>query len=95
MLDASCRDVDPELFFATSKDPKSLAQTATAVAICGVCSVRTACLTMAIVTDARYGVWGGMIPVERDRVRRKLYRNSLHRERAAAGTGHGSQFRYG
>jgi WhiB family redox-sensing transcriptional regulator len=54
---AACRDVvtaeyDP--FFADAPDLQ-----AEAIAICGTCPVRDACLTFAVRTGQQYGIWGG------------------------------------
>jgi WhiB family redox-sensing transcriptional regulator len=54
---AACRDVvtaeyDP--FFAGTVDGIG-----EALAICGACPVRDACLTFAVRTGQQYGVWGG------------------------------------
>src|SRR5512132_4420381 len=54
---AACRDVvsaDYDPFFADSADLQ-----ADAVAICGTCPVRDACLTFAVRTGQQYGIWGG------------------------------------
>lgn len=64
---ANCRGVDPELFFpergASTREPK---------AVCRECEVRRECLTMAMNTGERHGIWGGMSERERRRLRRKL-----------------------
>jgi WhiB family redox-sensing transcriptional regulator len=54
---AACRDVvtaeyDP--FFADTAELQ-----AEAIAICGTCRVRDACLTFAVRTSQQYGIWGG------------------------------------
>lgn len=41
-----------------------------AVAICRECPVQPECLHHAHQSDERYGVWGGLSPIERDRQRR-------------------------
>src|SRR5512132_3445452 len=51
-LDVVSADYDP--FFADSAELQ-----AEAIAICGTCSVRDACLTFAVRTGQQYGVWGG------------------------------------
>ncbi len=42
---------------------------APAKAICRPCPVRAACLTWAVDAQERYGVWGGLTPAERRRIR--------------------------
>lgn len=44
-------------------------------AICDVCPVKNSCLDMAIVyedTDDKWGMFGGLTPAERSRLRKKL-----------------------
>jgi hypothetical protein len=41
------------------------ARFATAVEICGRCSMRAACLDQALRTGERLGVWGGLTPEQR------------------------------
>lgn len=64
---ASCRDADPEMFFSASE-----AVTADAVRICGGCPVKGECLSWAIATRVKYGIWGGLD----ERQRRRLVRRS-------------------
>jgi WhiB family redox-sensing transcriptional regulator len=54
-LDVVSADYDP--FFADSTELQ-----AEAIAICGTCSVRDACLTFAVRTGQQYGIWGGQPP---------------------------------
>jgi WhiB family redox-sensing transcriptional regulator len=42
-----------------------------AVLICRSCPVRTECLDWAVSTGQHEGVWGGMTPEERRRLRRR------------------------
>ena len=51
-LDVVSADYDP--FFADSAELQD-----EAIAICGTCSVRDACLTFAVRTGQQYGIWGG------------------------------------
>ena len=54
---AACRDLvaaDYDPFFADSAELQ-----AEAIAICGTCPVRDACLTFAVRTGQQYGIWGG------------------------------------
>ncbi len=58
---ATCREVDPELFF-----PEAGGGGRAAKRVCAVCPVRTECLADALDRrDTAYGVLGGMTPSER------------------------------
>ncbi len=62
-----CRNHDPELFFSGSHPHGDAA----AKLVCQSCPVRTECLTYAVVTAQRYGVWGGVGADERALLRRR------------------------
>jgi WhiB family transcriptional regulator, redox-sensing transcriptional regulator len=64
---ASCADTGPAVFFPPHGDPAAQARQ-----ICARCPVRSDCLTYALDADERYGIWGGLDPDERRRLRRKL-----------------------
>jgi WhiB family redox-sensing transcriptional regulator len=71
--DAACARVDPELF--DGGDIGSPADYRQARAICRNCPVARECLTHALESDERYGMWGGLTPNERkeiNSVRRSL-----------------------
>ncbi len=51
---ASCRDLDPGLFFTDDVDEISEAKR-----ICLGCPVRTRCLDAAVERGEQYGIWGG------------------------------------
>lgn len=64
--DALCAQTDPEIFF-----PEEDWQTARkAKTICARCDVRAACLAYALRNRETDGVWGGLAPKERQRLRR-------------------------
>lgn len=63
--DALCLEIGQTMFFA-DKGEKHLLQTAKKV--CGMCTVRDACLEEAMDQDERWGIFGGLGP----RQRRKL-----------------------
>jgi WhiB family redox-sensing transcriptional regulator len=67
---ASCRDVDPELFFPIGTTGPALAQIEAAKAICAMCAVQQPCLEWALDTAQDAGVWGGLTEEERRAVRR-------------------------
>jgi WhiB family redox-sensing transcriptional regulator len=49
---------------------KNAAKTARAKAVCARCPVRDECLAHALETDVAHGIWGGLTPDERKRIRR-------------------------
>lgn len=63
-----CREVDPDLFFP---EKGRVDQVADAVAVCGRCPVRAACLDAALrlPVSVDYGVWGGTTANERRYIR--------------------------
>jgi hypothetical protein len=59
----------PELFFPSESGPLSgLA----AKRVCAGCCVKAECLRFALVTDQRWGVWGGTSAYERRKLSREL-----------------------
>lgn len=63
MKDALCTQVDPDLFF-----PEVGGNVKSVLKICEDCPVRSQCLQVALDNDERFGIWGGLSP----RQRRKL-----------------------
>lgn len=65
---AACRDVDPEAFFAPGKPGRGLRREVDhrAASACARCPVTTECLQYALDHRVPYGVWGGLLPEERD-----------------------------
>lgn len=53
-------------------------------AICNACPVREACLEHALREKERWGMWGGLTPIERRRIERKDRRQRLKERRAAS-----------
>jgi WhiB family transcriptional regulator, redox-sensing transcriptional regulator len=74
---AACRDTDPELFFPIGTGGPALAQIGAAKAVCRRCQVTPECLSWAILTGQRDGIWGGLDPLERHELRRREARASL------------------
>ena len=70
--DAACRDFPTDLFFPIGHGPRAQAQASQAKAICAQCPVRADCLEYSIVTNAQFGVFGGLTEDERRRLRRLL-----------------------
>lgn len=68
---AACASTDPDLF--TSKSPSCVAK---AKDICKRCPVIEDCLEHAIDNGMSSGIWGGMTPTERTRLRRSRLNRS-------------------
>lgn len=73
---AACtQDVDPDMFFGDSDDPEELygdAEARIARRICSDCPVREYCLEYAFENDIEYGIFGGLDPKERSRLKKRL-----------------------
>ena len=78
--EASCRDVDPDLFFPVGTTGMAIEQIDSAKAVCAQCPVSGPCLEFALSTNQDSGVWGGTSEEER----RTLRRQWLRQRRAAA-----------
>ena len=59
---SNCSGMNNEWFFDEENDSASVT---TAKAVCEGCPVRESCLSFALVTDERFGVWGGTGEKER------------------------------
>ena len=68
MQHGACVGEDPDLFFPSEGGPATKAK-----AICAVCPVRVECLTFAVSEPISFGIWGGLTPRERRRVRRRRF----------------------
>ncbi len=69
---ALCREVDPEIMF-----PEKGGSAKPGKRICGLCSVRAACLVDALTfpqSEDRFGILGGTTPRERVRLRNEAAR---------------------
>jgi WhiB family transcriptional regulator, redox-sensing transcriptional regulator len=64
--DAACVGYDPNLWFLEDKTGSYR----DARIICAACPVRLDCLDWALETNTDYGLWGGLAPHERRRLRR-------------------------
>lgn len=69
-LDALCAQVGGDFWFA-EKGPNSTADVNIAKAVCRLCEVRADCLDYALRSGQPHGIWGGLAPGERDRLRRR------------------------
>ena len=65
---AACRGMayQPEWWWPSGSHDDNIA---VAVAICGHCKVRDLCLDYAIQHNERDGIWGGLMPQDRLRIR--------------------------
>jgi WhiB family redox-sensing transcriptional regulator len=63
---AACLGSTSQVFYPDTEEA-----TATAKALCAQCRVRDICLEMALRNNEKYGVWGGLTPRERARLRRR------------------------
>jgi WhiB family redox-sensing transcriptional regulator len=79
---ASCRSVDPDLFFPVGSTGMALEQIDSAKAVCMACPVHRPCLEYALATNQDSGVWGGTSEDERRVLRRQWLRQ--RRANAAA-----------
>ncbi len=59
-----CLQTDPEAFF-----PEKGGSTRDAKRVCGRCDVRERCLAYALEHDERFGIWGGMSPRDRKKIK--------------------------
>ncbi len=64
---SACRDADPDIFFGATKE-----ETKQALALCGVCPVRSDCLEHALEARERFGIWGGTTESERRKILRRI-----------------------
>jgi WhiB family redox-sensing transcriptional regulator len=77
---AACRGVDVAVFYNLTPANKEMA-----LALCGECPVRAACLEYVMRWEtgvAKFGIWGGLTPEER----RKLVKNGAWKREHAAKT---------
>ena len=81
--DATCRDLDPDLFFPIGVTGYAIEQIEAAKSFCRSCLSKDACLDFAITTNQEYGVWGGTTEDER-RVLRREWRAQIRRQRIAS-----------
>jgi WhiB family redox-sensing transcriptional regulator len=72
---AACVGLDPDMFFPDAHEqPLS-----PALGVCRECPVQQECLEHALLTDERYGIWGGWTEDERERLRRQESRARARR----------------
>ena len=68
---ASCRSVDPDLFFPIGTTGLALDQIEQAKAVCRGCPSVEPCLEFALSTNQESGVWGATSEEERRKLRRQ------------------------
>ena len=66
--DAACLDEDPELFFPEGESERYRSQIEAALEVCGTCQVVASCLSYALETEQRTGIWGGTTATARRRL---------------------------
>lgn len=66
-----CTTADPELFFPISSVGVTARQARKAQQVCGRCQVRQECLDFAVRAGEMNGIWGGILPEDRIRMRRE------------------------
>ncbi len=64
-----CDQTDHDLFFDGNKRGPKQRQ---AKDLCQICPMRTACAEYAIIFEEMYGVWGGLNPDERTKIRQEI-----------------------
>lgn len=75
--EAACGQVkDPDLFHGPDIEPREplnrqFEREYAAKQVCAGCPVRAECLAWALATGEPYGVWGGLDPRERQKLRRR------------------------
>lgn len=63
---ALCAEVDTDLFY-----PEKGGSTLYPKRVCAACPVRAQCLDDALERDEPHGIWGGLSPAERRRLKRR------------------------
>lgn len=77
--DALCAEVSPEFFYAEHGKPSPEAKEC-----CGLCGIREKCLQFALDSDEPHGMWGGLTPKARKRLKRAELSRSRLREMGIA-----------
>lgn len=72
MVDAACQDSTYDVFFPTSSDAYDQAR-----AICATCPVKSECFDYVTANPQDFGMWAGLTPPERRRIRRRSIAPSL------------------
>jgi len=78
--------LDPDEWFPASIQPaRARREAAAAIAVCTACLVRAQCLALSLRhwDIGQHGIWGGLVPAERARLRRCLPADHSWRQRIA------------
>ena len=81
--------LDPDEWFPVSAEPATARhEAAAAIAVCAMCLVRAQCLELSLRhwDIGQHGIWGGLVPADRARLRRLLTGHSWRRGTAVAGS---------
>ena len=70
MTEALCAETGGDYWFADDK-PDHADDVKHAKRVCALCPVKNACLEYALLTDERFGIWGGITAKTRLRLRRR------------------------
>ena len=72
--EAQCLGTTQEIFFYESRDNEQdkVVLRTIAKSICRVCTVKKECLNYALETRQVGGIWGGLTPKERKRLRKRV-----------------------
>ena len=92
---ARCADsgLDPDEWFPVSIEPATARhEAAAAIAICNMCLVRAQCLQLSLRhwRIGQHGIWGGLVPADRARLRRLLPTGHGWRRRTAVARSEGA-----
>lgn len=64
-----CISYNTDIFFPEEYNDSDVAQ---AKSICNSCWIKDKCLSFALNTNEKEGVWGGTTPIERRRIKRRV-----------------------
>lgn len=67
---ALCKGKDTNIFYPEINAKGGKRQIADVKAICKICPVSSDCLTFAINNDEQFGIWGGLLPKERAKIKK-------------------------
>jgi WhiB family redox-sensing transcriptional regulator len=71
-LEGICRkSAEPDMWFTETAGHALSATQKQAIEACGWCPVRAECLQFALDTDEQFGVWGGMTPSQRRKLKNR------------------------
>lgn len=70
-LDAACFGQVTDLFYPEPGTKGAAKQANEVKAFCRICSVTSDCLEYALKNEEVFGIWGGLTPKEREKIRRE------------------------